>query len=86
MNLWRALHGIFRTDRYDVFVYVTFVHVVEMTIMKIVYMAVMPNRGVSAVWAMAVRVVLMVFLGASCHRQAPSVRECFALKTPGHVK
>jgi hypothetical protein len=46
----------------------TLVHVVEMTIMKIVYMTVMPNRDVSAVWAMAMRVVLMVFLGASSHR------------------
>jgi hypothetical protein len=53
------------------FVHMILVHMVEMTIVKIVHMAVMANRGVSAFWAMAMRVVLMVFLGASGHRHAP---------------
>jgi hypothetical protein len=47
------------------------VHMVEMTIVKIVHMPVMANRGVSTFRAMAMRVVRMVFLSASGHRHTP---------------
>ena len=50
------------------FVNVILVHMVQMTIVKVVHMPLMANRGVSAILAMAMRVVLMVFLGASSHR------------------
>jgi hypothetical protein len=49
------------------FVHVILVHVVQMTIVKIIYMAVMTNRGVPAFQAMLVSVVGMVFLGACGH-------------------
>jgi hypothetical protein len=53
------------------FVHMVLVHMVEMTIVKIVHMPVMANRGVSAIRAMAMGVVLMVLFGASGHRHAP---------------
>jgi len=68
VDLRCAVHGICGIDRDDMFVHMILVHMVEMTIVKIVHMAVMANRGVSAILAMAMRVVLMVFLGASSHR------------------
>jgi hypothetical protein len=86
VNPRRALHGICRTDRYDMFVHMPLVHVVEMTIMKIVDMAIMPNRGVSAVWAMAMRVVLMVLLGAIDHRQAPRFASASLQDPPDQLK
>jgi hypothetical protein len=69
VNLRRAFHGIGGADRNGMFVHVIVVHMVEMTIVKIVHMAVMANRGVPAFRAMAMGVVGMVFLGASGHRQ-----------------
>jgi hypothetical protein len=71
VDLRCAVHGICGIGWDDMFVHMILVHMVEMTIVKIVHMAVMANRGVSAFWAMAMRVVLMVFLGASGHRHAP---------------
>jgi hypothetical protein len=53
------------------FVHMILVHMVEMTIVKIVYVPVMANRRVPAIRAMAMGVVRMVFLGASGHRHAP---------------
>lgn len=49
------------------FVDVILVHMVEMAVVKIVHMAVMANRDVPAIRAMLVRVVGMVFLGATGH-------------------
>jgi hypothetical protein len=73
VDLRGAIHGICGIDRDHMFVHVILVHMVKMTIVKIVHMAVMANRGVSAIRAMAMRVALMVFLGASGgHRQTPS--------------
>jgi hypothetical protein len=40
---------------------------VQMAIVKVVHMAVVPNRGVPAVWAMPMGVVGMVLLSASGH-------------------
>ena len=71
MDLRCALHGICGVDRDDMFVHMILVHMVEMTIVKIVHMPVMANRGVSAIRAMAMGVVLMVLFGASGHRHAP---------------
>jgi len=67
--LRRAIHRICGVDRDDMFVHVIFVHMVEMTVMKIIHMAVMANRGVPAFRAMVVRVVGMVLLGACSHWQ-----------------
>lgn len=46
------------------------VHMVEMTVVKIVHMAIMANRRVSAVPAMVMRVVRVVFLSASGGHQS----------------
>jgi hypothetical protein len=54
-DLRRALHGICGVDRDDMFVHVILVHMVEMTVVKVVHMAVMANRSVPAVRAMLVR-------------------------------
>jgi hypothetical protein len=64
------------------FVHVIRVHMVKMTIVKIVQVAVMVNRSVPAIRAMAMRVVLMVFLAATGHRHAP----CAWFVPPSHVK
>ena len=55
MDLRRAVHGICGVDRDDMFVHVILVHMVEMTVVKVVHMAVMANRSVPAVRAMLVR-------------------------------
>ena len=54
------------------FVHMILVHMVEMTIVKIIHMANVANRRVPAVRAMAMGVVRMVLLSASVHRYAPS--------------
>jgi hypothetical protein len=54
------------------FVDVVPVHMVEMTVVKIIYMAVVANRRVPAFGAMVMRVVGMMFFGASGHCDAPS--------------
>lgn len=56
------------------FVHMILVHMVEMTIVKIIHMAIVANRRVPAVRAMAMGVVRMVLLSASVHRYAPSQR------------
>jgi hypothetical protein len=53
LDLRGAAHGICGIDRDDMFVHMILVHMVKMTIVKIVHMAVMANRGVSAIRAMA---------------------------------
>jgi hypothetical protein len=68
------------------FVHVILVHVVEMAIVQIVYMAVMANRGVPAFRAMHMSVVGMVFLGASGHRQCLLASAWFALDTPFNMR
>jgi len=67
VDLRRAVHRICGVDRDDMFVHVIFVHMVEMTVVKIIHMAVMANRGVPAFRAMAMSVVGMVFLGGCGH-------------------
>jgi hypothetical protein len=54
------------------FVDVILVHVMQMTIVKIVHMTVMPNRGVAAVRAMLMGVIGVVFLVAG-HDVTPSL-------------
>jgi hypothetical protein len=49
------------------FVHVIFVHMVEMTVVKIIHMAVMANRGVPAVRAMLMSVIGMMLLSAGRH-------------------
>ena len=81
VDLRRAVRGICGIDRDDMFVHMILMHMVKMTIVKIVHMAVMTNRDVSAIRAMALRVALMVFLGASGHRRTP-----YACGVPTHLK
>jgi hypothetical protein len=67
VDLRGALQGICCADRDDMFIHVIPVHVVEMTIVQIVYMTVVANRSVSAVRAMLMSVVGVVFLGTCGH-------------------
>jgi hypothetical protein len=67
VDLRRALRRICCADRDDMFIHVILVHVVEMAIVQIVHMTVMANRSVSAVRAMLVSVVGVVFLGTGGH-------------------
>jgi hypothetical protein len=67
VDLRRALQRICCADRDDMFIHVILVHVVEMAIVQIVHMTVMANRSVSAVRAMLVSVVGVVFLGTGGH-------------------
>ncbi|WP_172900060.1 hypothetical protein [Bradyrhizobium erythrophlei] len=67
VDLRRALQGICCADRDDMFIHVILVHVVEMAIVQIVHMTVVANRSVSAVRAMRVSVVGVVFLGTCGH-------------------
>jgi hypothetical protein len=57
-----ALHRVGGVDRDHVLVDVIAVHVVEMTIVQIVHMAVMANRRMTAVRFMLMGVVGMVFV------------------------
>jgi hypothetical protein len=72
MDFGRALHGICGVDRDGVLIHVILVHMMEMAIVQIVHMIVMANSSVSAVRAMLVSVVGVVFLGTCGHRNAPS--------------
>jgi hypothetical protein len=67
MDLRRALHGICGIYCDDMFVHVILVHMVEMTVVKIIHMAVMTNRRVPAIRAMLMSMVGMVFLGTCGH-------------------
>jgi hypothetical protein len=49
------------------FVDMVVVHMVQMTIVKVIYMAIMPNPRVAAARAMLMEVVGMVLLNASGH-------------------
>ena len=62
-----AVHRIGGVDRDGVLVDVVLVHVMEMAVVEIVDVAVMANRGVTAVRAMPMAVVGVVLLGASGH-------------------
>src|SRR6476661_3895165 len=76
----RAAHGICGAHRNHMFVNVILMHMVKMALVKIVHMAVMANRGVSAVWAVLVGVVGMALLGARGHDTLSSIfnfnRDC----------
>jgi hypothetical protein len=63
----RALHGICSVDGDGMLIHVVLVHMMEVPIMKIVDMAVMPDRSVPAARAMLVGVVVVVLLGAFGH-------------------
>jgi hypothetical protein len=82
VELRRAARGICAIDRDHMFVDVILVHVVEMAIVQIVDVAVMANRGVPAIRAMLMRVVGVVFLGASGHQQCSSLVAWFVLCAP----
>ena len=63
----RALQGICCADRDEMFIHVIPMHVVKMTIVQIIHMTIVANCGVSAVRAMLVSVVGVVFLGTCGH-------------------
>jgi hypothetical protein len=65
--LRRAAQGINGVDRDDMFVDVVLVHMVQMTVVKVIYMAVMPNCRMAAARAMLMRVVGMMLRNASAH-------------------
>lgn len=71
MDLRRALHRICGGDPDGMLVHVIVMHMVEMAIVKIIHVAVMPNRGVPAIQAMLMRVVGVVFLGTCGHVNIP---------------
>ena len=60
VNLRRALLGIFRAHRDDMFVHVILVHMVEMAIVKIIHMAVMADGRVTASRAVLVGMVAVL--------------------------
>jgi hypothetical protein len=63
----RALLGICGVDRDGMFVHVILVHMVKMAVVKIIQMAIMANRGVTACRAMLMSVIGMMLLGAGRH-------------------
>jgi hypothetical protein len=69
----RAAHRILLIDRQCMFVDVILVHVMQMTVVKIVHMTVMPDRGVAAVRAMLMGVIGVVLLVAGSHDVTPSL-------------
>ena len=60
----RATHGIFGADRDHMFVDVILMHMVKMAVVKIVDMAIMANRGVSAVGTVLMGMVGVMLLDA----------------------
>ena len=81
VDLRRALQGICCADRDEMFIHVIPVHVVEMTIVQIVHVTIVANRSVSAVRAMLVSVVGVVFLG-TCGHWCRSLRTLGCPSTP----
>lgn len=70
-GLRRALHGIGRVDRNGMLINVILVRMMQMAIMKIIDMAVMPDRRMPAVGTMHVAMVAMMLLGAGRHSLFP---------------
>ena len=73
MDFRRAAHRIFGGDRDHMFVDVIPMHMVKMTVVQIVDMAIMANGGMSAVRAVLMGMVGMVLLGASGHGTSSSI-------------
>jgi hypothetical protein len=69
----RAAHRICRAHRNHMFIDVILMHMVKMAVVKMVHMAIMANRRVSAVWAVLMGVVGMVLLGAGGHYTVSSI-------------
>jgi hypothetical protein len=67
MDFRRALHGICGVDRDGVLIHVILMHVMQMATMKVIHMAVMANRSVSAIRTVLMRVVGVVFLSTCGH-------------------
>jgi hypothetical protein len=64
-DLRRAVHGFVAFN--NMFVDVIFVRMVQMTLVKVIYMAVMPNCRMAAARAMLMGMVGMVLLNANGH-------------------
>jgi hypothetical protein len=67
LDLRRAVHRVRGTDPNDMFVDMIRMHVVQMTVMEIVNVAIMADRRMSAVRAMLMRMVGMSLLGTGGH-------------------
>ncbi len=82
----RALHGVRGADFDDMLVDMISVDVVQMTVMKIIDMAVVPNGFVSAMRAMLVGMIAMVIGGTTGHGSLSFVHrlaiECGASRRP----
>jgi hypothetical protein len=52
MSIWSATHRVLRGDRYNVFVHMIAIHMLQMSVLKIVNVPVVQNRSMPAVWAM----------------------------------
>jgi hypothetical protein len=63
-----ALHWVRRADREDMFVNMIPVHVVQMTVMNIVNVAIMTDRRMAAGRSVLMGMVGMVLLGTGGHR------------------
>jgi hypothetical protein len=57
VDLGRTLRRICRADRDDVFVHMVAVHMVKMTVVDIVHMAIMSDCGVAAIRTVLMRMV-----------------------------
>jgi|SRR5579859_2816249 len=66
-DVWRTLHGRIGVHGNGMFIDMVSVHVMKMTIVKIVHMAIMTNRRVPTILAMLVRMLGVVFFGAISH-------------------
>jgi hypothetical protein len=62
------VHRVLRADRDDMFVNMIPVHAVQMTVMKIVNVAIMADRRMAAGRSMLMGMVGMVLLGTGGHR------------------
>jgi hypothetical protein len=71
MDFRRALRRICGVDRDHVLIHVILMHMMEMAVMKIIHMAIMADRRVSATRTMFMGVVVVVLLGTCGHRDAP---------------
>jgi hypothetical protein len=70
-RLRRAMHGIDRVDCNGMLINMIPVRMMQMTIMKIIDMIVMSDRGMLTVGTMCVAMVAMMLLGAGSHSLFP---------------
>ena len=72
-DLRRAGRRICRPHRYDMFIDMVAVHMMQMAVMQIVDMAIVSNRGMPATRTMLMRMIGVLLFGAGRHHRASSV-------------